>query len=299
MFSSFWPGRAFRRSLAMALGAACAMALPAAQAAPADETATLQAPTWAQAAEDAWLRSPAGRAWGPRQAQVQAGRDAASSWLADAPALTLLERNDRWHDRRGQREWEAELDLPLRLPGMRHALQATALAQAEAAQAHGAADRLAVAGEVREAGWALRLAGIDVEAARLRVDEAQALARDVARRVSAGDLARVDAHRAQAAVHQAQAALARAEAALLRARSAFQALTGHADAPLEDEPPAGGEAVQGFAAGRRGAAGACRRARRSPASHGRAAGRTAGAGRPGADRGRPPGRPGPHRRPHA
>lgn len=231
------PGRA--PVVSPAAGAPGAWPAPVASAAPAALNAAVSAsaPGWAQAVDDAWLRSPGGRALAARRAQWQASRDVAGSWLAEAPAVTLSNRSDRWQANRGRREWEAELELPLRLPEVRGATQAAVQAQGDAAQARWVADRLALAGEVREAAWALRLADVEAQAARLRVEDAQALARDVARRVAAGELARLDAHRADAAVPQAQAALARAEAALLRARAAYQALTGHAEPPLDTEPP--------------------------------------------------------------
>lgn len=213
-----------------------ASASPQAAVGAAATDAAVTAPTWAQAVDHAWQRSPGGRAQAARRVQLQARQDEAGAWLAETPAVTLSDRSDRWQADHGRREWEAELDLPLRLPGVRRATQAAAQAQGDAAQARWAADRLALAGEVREAAWALRLALVDHQAAGLRADEAQALARDVARRVAAGDLARLDGHRADAAAQQALAAVARAEATLLRARSAYQALTGQSDPPADEEP---------------------------------------------------------------
>jgi len=98
-----------------------------------------------------------------------------------------------------------------------------------------AAQRLQIAGEVREALWQARLARSDADAARRRSADAAAFADDVARRVRAGDLARIDLNGALALQQQALAAEAQADGEALRAQRAWRALTGLEALPADVE----------------------------------------------------------------
>lgn len=198
-----------------------------------------------QAVEAALSRSPAGRAYEARQTEQRARQSAATSLTPEPPSVALLHRNDRLDGDRGAREDEAELAVPLWMPGTRAAASAVAEAEAQAFEAGFRLNRLKIAAEVREAAWALRLANNELQAAARRVTEAQTLAADVQRRLKAGDLARTDANQAQGAVQQAHAQQADAEAQLLRAQRSYTALTGLAQAPLVAEPvPASLPAVE-------------------------------------------------------
>lgn len=188
------------------------------------------------AVEAALSRSPAGRAYEARQTEQRARKSAATSLTPEPPSVALLHRSDRLDGDRGAREDEAELAVPLWMPGTRAAASAVAEAEAQAFEAGFQLNRLKIAAEVREAAWALRLADNDLRAAARRVTEAQTLAADVQRRLKAGDLARTDANQAQGAVQQAHAQQADAEAQRLRAQRSYTALTGLAQAPLDAEP---------------------------------------------------------------
>ena len=83
-----------------------------------------------------------------------------------------------------------------------------------------------IAGEVREAYWQARLAQNDLAIALRKASEAAALAKDVERRLKAGDLARTDLNQAQGAERLVRANAAEAQARALRASKAFTALTG-------------------------------------------------------------------------
>ncbi len=189
-----------------------------------------------QAFEAAFERSAPGRAFEARQAEHRARRDAAGSLTPEPPSLAFLHRSDRINSGRGAREDEAELAVPLWMPGTRAAASAVAQAEAQAFEAELLLNRLKIAAEVREAAWSVRLAGNELQAATRRVSEAQALSADVQRRMKAGDLARTDANQAQAAVQQARSLQAESEARMLRARRAYTALTGLAQAPVHTEP---------------------------------------------------------------
>jgi cobalt-zinc-cadmium efflux system outer membrane protein len=156
--------------------------------------------------------------------------------MRDAPALTVENWSDRWTQREGFAKYAGEFAFPLWLPGERERTRESIAADRAYFEAVVAATKLRVAGEVREAYWAVRLAEADVAVSKLRRDEAQALANDVARRLRAGVVARLDAQTAQAQVHLADSALASAESALFRTRRAFEQLTG-----LKDVPPNGTE----------------------------------------------------------
>lgn len=196
------------------------------------------APTIRHAVNAAWQRSVDGRAIDARREAATARRDAAASWTPEPPSLTLSQRSDRFHRNDGMREIEAELEVPLWLPGTRAA--ATALADAEGGvlEADLTLARLKLAGEVREAVWSLRLAQNDLDANRRRVAEAEALAADVQRRVATGDLARIDANGAQGALQQARVAQTEAQARLLREHRLYTALTGLSQLPTDHEADA-------------------------------------------------------------
>jgi len=219
------------------LGLAASCSVSAQQASP---VAIAGSPTLTirHAVDAAWQRSADGRAVDARRDEAAARRDAAASWTPEPPSLTLSQRSDRFHRNDGMREVEAELEVPLWMPGSRAAAAALADAEGGALEAGLALARLKLAGEVREAVWSLRLAQNDLEANRRRVAEAEALAADVQRRVAAGDLARIDANSAQGALQQARAAQAEAQARLLREQRLYTALTGLPQPPADHEADA-------------------------------------------------------------
>lgn len=207
--------------------------LAAAQADPPPESAG--SVTIRSVVAAAWERSAASRATEARRDLSQARRSAADGWMAGPPSLTLLHTTDRPNRNDGAREVEAELEVPLRTPGVRAAGAATAEAEATLIEGELAAARLRLAAEVREAIWSLRLARTEIDANERRVAQADALATDVERRVRAGELARVDANNARAAVLVAKAALAEAVARMQREQGVYVALTGNAPVPADTE----------------------------------------------------------------
>lgn len=187
------------------------------------------------AVEAAWLRQPAARARGAREEEVQARRAAATALLPEPPSLSLAHRTDQFNRNHGEREWEAELDLPLWLPGENRRQLAVVEAEREALGTRLSSGKWKLAGEVREAYWDARLASVELQLAHRKVEETAALAADVERRVKAGDLATVDFNQAKAAEHAASATAAEAEARAYKARQAFFLLTGLETMPLADE----------------------------------------------------------------
>ena len=197
------------------------------------------------AVEAAWMRQPLAQARAARESEYAARREAAHALTPEPPAIAFGHRTDQVNRNEGRREWEAEFSLPLWLPGQKG--RQTAVVDAERSQFDTAvaAARLRIAGEVRDSYWQARLAESELALARRKVEEATTLAGDVARRVNAGDLARVDLNQAQAAGHSARAALAEAESKAFRARQAFATLTGMVALPSDGERPRAQPSLEG------------------------------------------------------
>lgn len=189
--------------------------------------APASAQTMAQALDQAWSRHPRAVAAAALQDEADARSEAARRLTPGPASLSLGSTSDRFHGNQGQREWEAELAMPLWLPGQR-AIQATeaAGAQAEVA-AQRALVRLQLAGEVRTAWWTLASARQAAALAARRLESSQALLADVQRRHRAGELARIDTNLAHGELLAAQGALADAEASVQQAERDYLMLTGH------------------------------------------------------------------------
>lgn len=198
----------------------------------------LHAQTLHDAVEAAWNKQPAQQAQASRIDELEGKRKAADALTPEPAALSIGRRTDQPASNTGRQEWEIELVAPLWLPGQRERQRAVAEAESGSYSAAQASAKWRLAGEVREAWWQARLADADRGLAKQRVDSATALAGDVTRRVKAGDLARVDANRAQAEAQAAQIALGDAEVRAFRALQEFTALTGLPALPATDEAPA-------------------------------------------------------------
>lgn len=200
--------------------------------------APAQAQTLRDAVEKAWERQPAAQAQTFRTAELEARVKAASAWMPAPPSIGLSERSDRLNRRAGAREVEAELSVPLWLPGQRQ--RESTLAGAEQDLQRDALDsaKWKLAGEVREAYWQVRAADAERIAALRRLDDAAALSSDVERRLKAGDLARTDFNQAKGAEHSARGAANEADVRTARALLAFTTLTGLEALPSGDEAPA-------------------------------------------------------------
>jgi cobalt-zinc-cadmium efflux system outer membrane protein len=124
------------------------------------------------------------------------------------------------------------------LPGQKAAREAEAGSRIDEASGRRAALRLELAGELREAWWALAAARNAKALAARRLDTARELEADVRRRYTVGELSRIDANLAQSEVHAAGAELIETEANLLQAEQNLRTLTG-ATAPenMAEEAP--------------------------------------------------------------
>lgn len=187
--------------------------------------------------EGAWAAQPEAQSLAAHRAAAEAGARAAAAWTPEPPTLELGERSDRWQEDAGFRERELGVAVPLWWPGERAGARAVAAATAALVESGQAAARLRLAGELRERWWQWQAAQVAAGLAADREARARQLAADVARRVTAGELAPVDRLQAEAGVAAAEAERAAAEAQLAAAVAALQALGGTLPA---DEAVVGG-----------------------------------------------------------
>lgn len=166
------------------------------------------------ALEAAWQRSLALPLTEGLRLRAAAEQGIADRPWAAAPGLELSQRSDRWSRDRGAGETELALGLPLWGIGQRDAQRAVAAGLFELAEVERVAARLQLAGQLREQAWRLGQLRAAWHQAEAQAQGLQKLAADVARRVSAGDLAETDA----------LAARAEALAAAAQARLSLQAL---------------------------------------------------------------------------
>lgn len=163
--------------------------------------------TLADALENAWRLHPPAAGAAARLSQVDSARDAAGRLTPEPATISLGTRNDRFNLNAGQREYEFEVAAPLWLPGQKDAHPAEVDRQLDKVAAKDAAVRLVLAGEVRELWWKLGAAKDAALLSGKRVETAQALQADVARRYKVGDLSRIDANLAQSELQAAQSEL--------------------------------------------------------------------------------------------
>jgi hypothetical protein len=113
-----------------------------------------------QALEAAWQRSLEASESRSRYARAQADQAITQSWLASAPSVSLGQRAGASE---ASRETELGLALPLWWPGQRAAAGQEAQSQLGSVQATAQAERLRLAGRLREAMGALHLAEAELQ----------------------------------------------------------------------------------------------------------------------------------------
>lgn len=203
----------------------------------AAHVSVVSAQTLRDAVEAAWARQPIARTQAAREAENDAKRRAVEALTPAPPAVGLSHISDQPARNEGLREWEAELEIPLWLPGQRGRQGAVVDAEREQLGARLAAAKWRLAGEVREAYWQSRLAENELALARQKLTEASTIVRQVERRFQFGDVSRVDLNQVLAAEQAARALVAENEVKVFRARRAITSLTGLATiAPTEEAP---------------------------------------------------------------
>ena len=176
--------------------------------------------------DTAWQRQPEAHALQLRRDAAQAQAKAALMLSPEPPSLDISQRSDQMTGNNGSRETEVGIAIPIWLPGQRTA--STDLAQAEISLVERKllASQLRLAASVRDAWWGWLRARVDAELASEQLANSLRLAADVAKRTSAGDLAKSDRHQAEGALAAAQAHAAHAQAASAAALAQVMSLTG-------------------------------------------------------------------------
>jgi cobalt-zinc-cadmium efflux system outer membrane protein len=218
----------------IALFCCCALAAAIGTASIAQQGASIR-----EAVEAAWSKSVQLPAASGRLGIARANQTAAQAYWAAAPTVELMNRGDPLtSSTAGQRETEIGVAWPLLLPGQRSARLGSADSELNASEAGVRAAKLGIAGEVREAAWAIFALQAELALAESRARSMQELAADVDRRVAAGDLARADALAARAEALAASNSARETAPKLEAARSRWRVLTGMTDVPVAPEAQA-------------------------------------------------------------
>ena len=121
-------------------------------------TISVQAESLSDAIAKAWSRNPQAAASAAREAEARARADVASGITPGPPSISLSSTNDKLNRDRGWQELEVEMSVPIWVPGQKTAREAEASAAQTQVTAQRQALRLQIAGEVREAWWAVAAA---------------------------------------------------------------------------------------------------------------------------------------------
>lgn len=201
--------------------------------------ALLAAPAQAQlsAHVDAAMALDAGARAIAAQREAAAARSATVRSLTPLPPAVSGAMRSDVRGPRDLREFDAELALPIWLPGQRGALSGTVTANVEERERALALRRLEVAGALRDAWWNAAEAQRLIQLARERLASARALSGDVGRRAQLGDIPPSEALLARNEVLSAELALQNAQAEAEQARAIYRAITGGLEPNLPPERP--------------------------------------------------------------
>ena len=216
---------------AISITASAQQSSPVPQAAQAP-ISSLNAPTSLRdALESAWQKHAFLRSEANRRAEIAGRKLQTQGFISAPPTLGLVHNTDLIGSNNGLRGLEAEISAPLWKRNLRIATQSQIERDEQRFALSGQAAKLKLSGELRELAAKYSLALADETLAKRKVAEASTLADDVARRVKAGDVARVDNLMAQSAVAQANVQLEAAQVELATLQSQWQALTTLSTAP--------------------------------------------------------------------
>ncbi len=190
--------------------------------------------TLAGAIDAAWQRAVLSRQMDGQRRIAESGRASADRLWASPPSVDFSRRDDRWQTNAGARETGIGVSWPMWLPGQRGAHKAVAQAAVDRSELAMRVARLRIAGEVREAAWAVMTIQAELTQVDSSADTLRRLADDVERRVQAGDLARADSLAARAEVLAASVLQSDVRQRLQAVRSRWVALTGSGAVPALD-----------------------------------------------------------------
>ncbi len=148
-----------------------------------------------------------------------------SQWVAAAPSITLYYKDDFPGSNIGSREFNGDVNITLWNWGQRAAGLHLADQAEQAATQQSNALKLTVAGLVRQAVWAIKLAELKYTMMSESYQLAKQLLKTVKQRVDLGDLPKADYLLAENTTLAKKIALMNAEAQRMHARKRFQQLT--------------------------------------------------------------------------
>jgi len=148
--------------------------------------------TLAHAVDSAWERAVVAKEASGQLRRADAEKSAAQRLWAKSPSLQYGQRDNRHQTDTGLKETEVGVVWPLWLWGQRGSQNALAASALTTADYNAQSVRLKVANYVREAIWLLKEAEDEYKEAVSLTETLTSLAKDVDRRVNAGDLARAD-----------------------------------------------------------------------------------------------------------
>ncbi len=227
-----------RTLLILAFGITHALAQPVWRG-PAQDlrtAATDSLPALTELTQLAWVLRQSEALASARRAELDARSLATQSLFADAPRVGFDLRRDlppgvilpgtTRTSESGRNEIEPGLSAPVWLPGQRDAQQKLVTQERALLEARQRAERLQVAGQVREAAWKIQMSLTQVKSAQARWESAKQLQADVLRQVHAGVLAPADLALAQAEALGAESAWRDARAQQDMAAVVLRRLTG-------------------------------------------------------------------------
>jgi len=170
-----------------------------------------------------------------QQQQINANTDLANALFADVKSISLSHQNDVIGSDDGVNEWEGSIDLPLWLPGQKQ--QQLLLSDKLSAElpAYQQQIKLAASAQVRELIWAVVVADNVTVQARQVWQTAKELEKDVAARVTAGELASTEQLLANTNVLEMHSQYLLAAAELEHALTSYQHITGENSLPQDYE----------------------------------------------------------------
>ncbi|TXI46199.1 MAG: TolC family protein [Methylophilus sp.] len=171
------------------------------------------------------------------QQMVHARRTMANSWLPQAPSVGFSHQNDALMSNRDEREWQAQMQIPIWLPGQRQARsQVASLADDSLSQDRAGLQQLA-ADLLRNAVWDIAMRRNDVGLADARRNTMRSLSEDVQKRFKAGEVAKLEVMQVDQETLQAERLRVTAHAELMHAQFRYQQLTGLNEMPAKLEEP--------------------------------------------------------------
>lgn len=171
------------------------------------------------------------------QQMVAARRTMANSVLPQAPSVGFSHQSDALLSQRNEREWQAQMQIPIWLPGQRQARSQVASLADESLGLDRAGLQQLAAELLRNAVWDVALRRNDTELAQLRLDTLRGIAGDVQKRFRAGEVARLDVLQAEQETLLVERQVVTAQAELMHAQFRYQQLTGLQEMPARLEEP--------------------------------------------------------------